>query len=174
MDELLEKLKIGDEKAFEEVVKIFKKQLLLIAKLRLKDDGLADDAVQETFITLFLNAKKIKEYSKLKSWVTVVLINNCNNLIKKNKNLEVAYEFDTFHNYMKYEDEFENVNDNIDFLKFIEFLNVEERTIIAMYYSENYTTKEISDILKIKESTIRSKMLRAKGKIKEKLGGAIQ
>lgn len=50
---------------------------------------------------------------------------------------------------------------------------MEERTIIAMYYSQNYTTKEISDILNIKESTIRSKMLRAKAKIKEKLGGAI-
>ena len=65
MEELWKKLKDGEEEAFEEIVKMFKKQLLLIAKLRLKDDALADDAVQETFINLFLNIKKIKEYSKL-------------------------------------------------------------------------------------------------------------
>ncbi len=173
MEELWKKLKDGEEEAFEEIVKMFKKQLLLIAKLRLKDDALADDAVQETFINLFLNIKKIKEYSKLKSWITVVLINNCNNLIKKNKNIELFYELDFFHPNEKIEEDFQNIDDQIDFLKFIEFLNMEERTIIAMYYSQNYTTKEISDILNIKESTIRSKMLRAKAKIKEKLGGAI-
>ena len=60
MEELFEKLKNGDEAAFEEIAKIFKNKLLLIAKLRLNDDGLADDAVQETFVSLFLNVKKIK------------------------------------------------------------------------------------------------------------------
>ena len=173
MEELFEKLKNGDEEAFEEIVKIFKNKLLLIAKLRLNDDGLADDAVQETFVSLFLNVKKIKECSKLKAWITIVLINNCNNIIKKRKDLNFSYELDTFNYDVKSEDEFQNVNDNIDFIKFIEFLNVEERTIIAMYYSQNYTTKEISDILKLKESTVRSKMLRAKIKIREKLGGAV-
>lgn len=142
-----------------------------IAKLRLNDDGLADDAVQETFISLYLNARKIKEYSKLKPWLTVVLINNCNNIIKKNKNLKFSSELDIFSNYEKSEDQFQNVNDNIDFLKFIEFLSAEEKTIIAMYYSKNYTTREISDILNINESTIRSKMSRAKAKIREKIGG---
>lgn len=67
MQELLEKLKNRDEEAFEKIVKLFRNQLLLIAKIRLNDDGLADDAVQETFISLYLNARKIKEYSKLKS-----------------------------------------------------------------------------------------------------------
>ena len=118
MEELFEKLKNGDEAAFEEIVKIFKNKLLLIAKLRLNDDGLADDAVQETFVSLFLNVKKIKECSKLKSWITIVLINNCNNIIKKRKDLNFSYELDTFNYDVKSEDEFQNVNDNIDFIKF--------------------------------------------------------
>ena len=49
MDELLKRLKIGDEEAFEHLVKFYERQLLIIAKLRLNDEHLARDAVQETF-----------------------------------------------------------------------------------------------------------------------------
>lgn len=87
--------------------------------------------------------------------------------------MKFSSELDIFSNYEKSEDQFQDVNDNIDFLKFIDFLNAEEKIIIAMYYSKNYTTREISNILKINESTIRSKILRAKAKIKEKFGGTI-
>lgn len=43
---------------------------------------MAKDAVQETFISLYVNAKKIKDYKKLKSWLVIVLINNCNKLMR--------------------------------------------------------------------------------------------
>ena len=58
MQELLKKLVKGDREAFEKIVKMYEKKLLVIACSRLKDTSLAYDAVQETFITLYLNANK--------------------------------------------------------------------------------------------------------------------
>ena len=82
MEELLKKIKFGDEQAFETIVKTYEKQLLVIAELRIGDAYLAKDAVQETFLSLYLNSWKIKNSSKLKSWLAIVLVSKCNNILE--------------------------------------------------------------------------------------------
>lgn len=171
MEKLISRLKNGDKSAFEEMVKLLENQLLLIAKSRLNNESLAEDAVQETFICLFQNVRKIKDISKLKSWITIVLINKCNKLMKPNKIVELSYDQENFENFLESEQEYEDITNDMDFFNCINFLNIEERTIVSMYYSEEYTTKEMSKILKMSENTIKSKLLRAKNKIRKKLGG---
>ena len=162
----METLKNNNEEFFKEIIEIYQRQLFLIAKVRLKDDFLASDAVQETFVALYLNMHKIKKSEKLKSWMTKTLINKCNDIIRKNKIYSFNIEYE---NYEKYSasDEYENINKKIDILKFIETLNIQDKTIIVMYYSNNYTSKEISDILKINENTIKTKISRIKLKLKD-------
>lgn len=60
MEELLKRIKHKDEEAFEEIVNMFQRQLLIIATFRLGDKEFADDAVQDTFLSLFNNCKKKK------------------------------------------------------------------------------------------------------------------
>ena len=62
-----------------------------------------------------------------------------------------------------------NVN-NMNFFNIIDFLDVQEKTLITMYYLDEYTTKEISEILDINESTLRSKLSSIRNKIKIHLG----
>ena len=64
MKEVLKKIVYGDKDAFEGIVQAYQKQLLVIANSKLKDRSLSWDAVQETFITLYLNINKIKNYIK--------------------------------------------------------------------------------------------------------------
>ncbi len=49
----------------------------------------------------------------------------------------------------------------------MKLLNYKERVTIVLYYLEQYTTKEIAEILNISENTIKSQLRRAKQKIKE-------
>ena len=162
----MENLKNNNEEFFKEIIEIYQRQLFLIAKVRLKDDFLATEVLQETFVALYLNMHKIKKSEKLKSWMTKTLINKCNDIIRKNKIYSFNIEYE---NYEKYSasDEYENINKKIDILKFIETLNIQDKTIIVMYYSNNYTSKEISDILKINENTIKTKISRIKLKLKD-------
>ena len=44
-------------------------------------------------------------------------------------------------------------------------METNERLIFTLFYSEDYTTKQISEMLKINENTIKSKIKRAKEKI---------
>lgn len=171
MDELFKRLKYGDEEAFEYLVKLYERQLLIIAKIRLNDEHLAKDAVQETFLSLFLNSAKISNSNKIKQWFTAVLVNKCNDLVRENKIIQVSFEQNDFENFIYSDDEFKNIIDKIDFISKINLLDIEERTIIAMYYEGDYTTKEISEILNISIGTIKSKISRAKIKLKNKIGG---
>lgn len=171
MEKLLKRLKHKDEEAFESIVKIFENQLYTIARFRLRDDFLAKDAVQETLFSLFLNANQIKSVENLKSWLTIVLINQCNDIANKNKIIQVSFEQNEYENFIYSEDEFKNLIDKIDLDREINLLNTEERTIIAMYYYGDYSLKEISEILKINNGTIKSKFSRAKNKLRKKIGG---
>lgn len=51
----------------------------------------------------------------------------------------------------------------------IRYLNDLEKIVIELYYKDNYTTKEISDILNEPEGTIKSRLHRAKEKIKKNI-----
>ena len=85
MENLFKKLLYNKDDTFEEIVQAYQKQLLTIANCKLKDSSLAQDVVQETFITLYLNINKIKDYDKLKSWLAVVLMNKCKAINKKHE-----------------------------------------------------------------------------------------
>lgn len=171
MEELLKRLKKDDKKAFEEIVRIYENQLFTIAKFRIGDEALAQDAVQETFLVLYLKAREIKDYKKLKSWLTIVLINKCNDIMRKNKIIQVSFEGNDFNNFLYVEEEIETILDKVNFIDLVSCLNVDERTILSMFYEDEYTIDDISNILKISEGTIKSKISRAKLKLKNKIGG---
>lgn len=129
---------------------------------------MASDAVQETFIELYINSKKIKSYEKLNSWLVVVLINKCNKIMRKLYKPEISYESLEEKRQLYEEDlELKKVIENINFPNIIDFLNVEERTIITMYFLEEYKIKEIAEILNLNVNTVKSKISRIKEKIEK-------
>ena len=99
-------------------------------------------------------------------------MNNCNKINKKKEFIELSYdEAECEKKLATNNEEFDKIFDEMDFFNCISFLNEDERTIMAMYYSNEYTIKEISDILNINLGTVKSKISRAKIKIRMSLGG---
>ena len=80
----------------------------------------------------------------------------------------ISLEEENIENLIKTEENFE---ENISFDFLIKDLKEDEQLILTLYYCSEYTTKEISKILKINEATIRSKMSRAKIKLRKKFEG---
>ena len=159
----------NDDIVFEEIINKVQKQLFIIAKARLRDDSLAEDALQETFISLYLNINKIKDEKKLKAWLTKILINKCNDIMRKNKIYSFKCDYNILENNLYSNNQYDDLNNHIDIFRIINLLNVEERTIIIMFYSKKYTIKEISKILNINENTIKTKISRIKIKLKKYL-----
>lgn len=140
--------------------------LYCIAKMKINNENDIEDIIQETMISAYTNLKKLQNNSFFKTWIIRILINKCNKFYKK-KNLKSLDDKQEINIMPTKEIDLST----IEFENFISFLTEEERTILTLYYSLSYTTKEIAQILQKREGTICSKISRAKVKIKEKYKG---
>ena len=171
MDELLERLKDGDMNAFDEMVEYYEKKLFYIALARTNDENISKEAVQDTFICLYMNIKKLRKVDNFNSWIIKILINNCNKKYRKKKVIEVSFDGMNAEIFMHDDYDIEEVLAKINFFELISVLGEDDRTIFALYYKDNYNTKEISEIMGMNENTIRTRMRRTREIIKKKLKG---
>ena len=56
----------------------------------------------------------------------------------------------------------------MNFYDILKDLNYNERIILSLHYMEDYTTKDISKLLKVSENTVKTRLRRAKIKLKNK------
>lgn len=169
MQELVEKAKKGDKEAFTELIMSLEKDLYKIAKTRLQNDDDISDVFQETVINAFKSIKKLKNTEYFKTWLIKILINKCNSLYKERKKRKETLLEDLEVENNLLDSNIEAINDELSFNAIMKDLNYDERISLILYYSEGYTNKEISKILKINENTIKARISRAKMKIKKTL-----
>ncbi len=172
MDELLDlkRAKKKDKLAFERIINKYSSKLYVIAKSRLSNEEDIKDAIQETIMNSYINIHKLKDETKFNSWITSILINSCNKIYNQRKIKLVSYEeMGENNSSFKTDEDISKFNEKQSFQDIISFLEVEDRTIITLYYIEEYTTKDIAEILKINESTLRSRISRIKERIRKEL-----
>ena len=174
MEELIIRSKNGDEEAFTELILRIQNDLYRIGKTRLNDDNDIGDAIQETMINAYKNLGKLKDNLKFKGWIIKILINECNKIYKKkSRKISIIKKFlenqpsDINENFTRISDS------NIDFEILIENLKYEEKLIVTLYYNSQYSCQEISDILNMNINTVKSKLQRAKEKIKQNYKGGV-
>ena len=116
--------------------------------------------MQDTIIQLVRNDPKPEDPEHLKAWLLSVAANKSKNLLKYNR-------------YRQHDDieELEIPEEAPEDLKYVwEAVNrlpEKYREVIHLFYAEDYPTKQISAILGIRESTVRSLLCRGREKLKE-------
>ena len=162
MEELVSKAKKGDKEALEELLKRRYKKLITFAKTRMKNETDAQDVVQDTMEKICKNINQLKESKHFEAWIIRILINECNKKYneKSNKNESIEeYKDITFNSKI------EDVNSKIDIINMLKVLDETDKDIMILYYYE-YKIKEIADIMQMNGNTVKTRIKRAKGKIK--------
>lgn len=168
MENIITKIQNGDEVAFKQLSQTIEKDLYRIAKTRLKNDDDIKDAIQNTMINVYKNAKKINDISYFKTWMIRILINECNKIYNSNK--KDNYIFDKLQVGSVsniYDNSIQNLNSRLNFEYLIDQLNYDEKVVITLYYNSQFSCTEISNILKINVHTIKTRLNRAKNKLKK-------
>lgn len=172
MEELINRILDGNEEAIEELVQTILPVLYRFAYDRLKNEADANDATQETIIKLYKNLHKLKHKEYFKTWIIEILKNECNKIFnKRKKHINIFEREKIFTEDDMLENPIENIDMKLDFDKMIESLNEEEKILLKLYYDDGYETSEIANMLEQNVNTIRSKILRAKIKVKNKMKG---
>ena len=131
-----------------------------LAFIRTGNTADAEDILSEVFLRLVKNKNKIDGDEHLKNWLIRVTINCSNSLfarIKRRGEVELTENcgFDEFKE--------EAV------LPAVLSLPENQKIIVYMYYYEGYSVEEIAGICSIPSGTVKSRLARARDKLKIKL-----
>ena len=160
MNLLIKRAKKGDKNAFVELMRVNELSLYKIAKSILKNDEDVADAMQETILSAFENMKKLKNDTYFKTWLTKILINKCNDILRKNSKV---IQLDEFYDE-GYTEDFIN---SISLKDGIDTLSEEQKIVFDLYYTMGFNSREISEMLNEKESTIKVRLFRSRNKLKD-------
>lgn len=117
----------------------------------------AEDVLQEVSITLVTKDAPLDNEEYLKRWLIRVTINKCRDLYRHHKTIEtVPLE----------EQEQLPAPEDSSVMEEIQQLPEIYRTIIYLYYYENYTLKEIAETLKKSINTVSSGLQRARKQLR--------
>ena len=162
-DEMLARLKDGDKAALMELYYGLHKQIYFLALAILRNSADAEDSVQNTFLAINENIAKYRIATNGKSWVLTVARNKALDLYRSNKR-NAKFEVD---NYITFQVEYEEEYSDI-FEKVMLELNSKERQIVIMHLMLDLTHKEISNVIKMPEGSVRRNYATAINKLKEK------
>ena len=84
MNELLDKLKKGDEQAFKEVMSLYKNQIFNYLALMMGNREVAEELTQDTFVKVYFKAKTLRT-ENIKAWIYRIATNLGISEIRKRK-----------------------------------------------------------------------------------------
>ena len=164
---LIKNLKKGREDAYRQLVDEYGNKLLRTCYLILKDREEAEDVVQETFIKVFKKIDTFKEKSGLYTWIYSIALNLSRDKMRiKQDTLTLKDE------WIGNDDVESHVEMKIDrelLRKEIFEMNSLYREVLVLFYFEEFSIKEISNLLNEKEGTIKSKLSRGRNILRESL-----
>lgn len=173
---IVEKAKQGDNDSFNTLFTETYNDVYYFALKTVKDETLAADVTQETFVTVFQNISTLNDPVAYPAWSRQITYRHCLQYLKK-QNREVAVDenedgttiFDTLEEERTEFIPEENL-DKDDFKKtildMVDSLPEEQRTAVILYYYDELSVKEIAEIQGVTEGTVKSRLNYARKAIK--------
>ena len=153
--------KKGTDAWFSREIEAMSPTLFRIAFAILRNRTDCEDAAQNAVIKAYRNIDALKERRYFRTWLIRILKNECFDMLKQRRPLtalseqpEIGYEM--------------NVPD-LDLNRAFDALTPDERLAVTLYYYEGYKTAEIAALTDVSESTVRSRLFRARAALKTRL-----
>ena len=156
---------MGDKNRLEEVAAAYQDTLYRAALAILGDAHEAEDAVQDAFLRWWERAPDFPDAARERAWLLKVTVNGCKSRLRAPWRRRTAPLLDT---YPAAEPEEREV------LEAVQALPPRDRAVVHLYYCEGYQTAEIAAMTGQREGTVRSRLSRARGKLRDLLKGESQ
>ena len=165
-EELVQLVRSSDQELYGEVVKRYQDKLMRYATNLVRDEDKAADIIQGAFIKAFINLKGFNTKKKFSSWIYRIVHNEAINFIKKHKK-ETSLEASEWTE--KIIDDKENVERNFDRKEANKMISAclnelpfKYQEPLILYYLEEKTYEEISDVLRLPMGTVGTRINRGK------------
>ena len=147
---------------FERLVEKYADTVTRICYVNLENRADAEDAWQNVFLKLFRNEKiQQKPDDEIRKWLVTVSLNECRDIKRK---LFHRNHYDIDELVVSYSEDFDK-----ELIAAVRNLPAKYLQVIQLYYIEGYSVNEISQILSVKENTIKSRLKRGREMLKGEL-----
>jgi RNA polymerase sigma-70 factor (ECF subfamily) len=155
---------------FEEIMDEFGENLTKLAYTYVKDWKIAEDVVQDVFIICYKQYENLESITSFKSWIYRITINKSKDVLKSSSIRRVIMNPNLFQFFRT-----KDLSPEMAMIKRSEeellsvcvlALPLKYREVISLHYYEELQIEEISKILKMNKNTIKTRLNRARGKLK--------
>ncbi len=155
-DDLVEQIRLGDEKAAEELIKRYYTSILRYCKRHCFNLEKAEDLTQETFLKLFKNLSGYKGKKKFKAYLYTIANHLC---IDESRKIEV-YPLDD-EEVIEESDEMSRIEDRSEIDHLLNVLSPEQREAIILRFGEELSFWEIARVMGCNMRTAQSRVRNA-------------
>lgn len=171
-----------DVARFETLMRQYNPRLFRVARSILKDDGEAEDALQEAYVQAYRKMADFRGDAEMGTWLTRIVINQALMQLRKRKRERIVVPFDN-----RGSEQGAREADVVDaraespsaitlrgeirriIERRIDELPVAFRTVFVMREVEEMTVHETADCLGIPAATVRTRLFRARALLRESL-----
>ena len=174
--QLIQRVLDGDDTAFSALVNKYQRSVHALVWRKIGDFHIAEDITQDTFLKAYQSLSTLKKPQRFASWLYVIAANYCKMWMRKKRlstqSLEdinsTALERATYSGYVIAENEQETAEAQREVVKkLLAKLQESERTVITLHYLGGMTYKEISEFLGVSVGTIKTRVYRARRRLKK-------
>ena len=174
--ELIQRILAGDQDAFTPLVNKYQKGVHALVWRKIGDFHIAQEITQDAFLKAYQKLGTLKSYELFGGWLYVIASNLCLDWLRKNPPPEQSLEVTDVSevnqvSYSRYiagkqtadadEARREVVN------KLLQKLPESERTVMTLHYLGEMTIKAISEFLGVSPNTVKSRLSRARNRLRK-------
>ncbi|MEO6346328.1 MAG: RNA polymerase sigma factor [Aquaticitalea sp.] len=166
LEQLIAQCKKNDAKAQSQIYKLYASKLFSLSLKYSRNHAEAQDNLQDAFVTIFKKIDQYKSKGSLEGWMKRITINTALQCYRSVGVFEIISEEQIEDVSIEIDDD----NIGIDYLlQIIQELPDRYRLVFNLYALDDYSHREIAEMLDISIGTSKSNLARARLILKEKI-----
>ena len=174
--ELIQRILEGDQDAFTPLVNKYQKGVHALAWRKIGDFHIAQEITQDAFLKAYQKLGTLKSYELFGGWLYVIASNLCLDYLRKNPPPEQSLEVTdvsevnqvSYSRYIAGKQTAEADEARREVVKkLLQKLPESERTVMTLHYLGEMTIKTISEFLGVSPNTVKSRLSRARNRLKK-------
>lgn len=166
--DIVKRVQKGDKSEFTKIVRKYDKPLLRFIARYVRDEELARDILQETFIKIYLNIHNFEFRCSFKNWIYKIAINTARNKIRAMKEMEslddvVIIELCNIETDMMSEEQIEQLK------KCVQRLPEKQKKALELRVFQDLSFKEVSVLMDCPYDTAKANYRHAMLRLKDYL-----
>ena len=149
-----------DRQFFIASAQAMERSMYCIARSYLRCEADCEDALQNALLRAWEKRNTLREERYFRTWLTRILINSCKETLRRQRRESPSADFP---------EAAAPQGGDTALWESLRALDEKYRVIVVLHYRDGYSVREIASILRVPESTVKTRLFRARQQLKSLL-----